>query len=102
MGATDYHYFSDFFKQQSDLTSKKVKPKKIRIFTYNESSRQEILAQLRDMNEHRINYLYDLNDLRIYRTMEDQEDIKLYFRELQENGIEAHRRILDRASELLL
>ena len=102
LGATDYHYFSDFFKQQSDLTSKKVKPKKIRIFTYNESSRQEILAQLRGMNEHRINYLYDLNDLRIYRTMEDQEDIKLYFRELQENGIEAHRRILDRASELLL
>jgi len=50
----------------------------------------------------RVNYLYDLNDLRIHRTMEDQEDIKLYFRELQENGIEAHRRILDRASELLL
>lgn len=104
LGTTDYHYFSDFFKQQSDLTPNKVKSKKIRIFTYDESSRQEILAQLRDMNEHRVNYLYDLNDLRIYRTnnIEDQDDIKLYFQELQENGIEAHRRALDRASELLL
>ena len=86
LGSTDYHYFSDFFKKQSGLTSEQIKSKKIRIFTYDENSRLEILSQLREMNERRVNYLYDLNNFRIFRTScpEDKEDIDTYLNELND------------------
>ena len=84
LGSTDYHYFSDFFKKQSGLTSEQIKSKKIRIFTYDENSRLEILSQLREMNERRVNYLYDLNDFRIFRTScsEDKKEIDAYLNDL--------------------
>lgn len=85
LGCTDYHYFSDFFKVQSGLKENEVKNKKIRIFTYDEDSRLRLLEQLREMNEQRINYLYDLNDLKFYRTSDpnDLEEIQKYYYELQ-------------------
>lgn len=84
LGSTDYHYFSDFFKKQSGLTSGQIDSKKIRIFTYDENSRLEILSQLREMNERRVNYLYDLNDFRIFRTScsEDKKEIDAYLNDL--------------------
>ena len=86
LGSTDYHYFSDFFKKQSGLTSGQINSKKIRIFTYDENSRLEILSQLREMNERRVNYLYDLNDFRIFKTSspEDKEEIDTYLNELND------------------
>lgn len=90
LGSTDYHYFSDFFKKQSALTSSVARPKKIRIFTYNEFSRQALLAQLREMNENRVNYLYDLNDLQFYRTenKNDLNAINIYLQELYKSSVE--------------
>lgn len=84
LGSTDYHYFSDFFKKQSGLSSEKVENKKIRIFTFDEKSRLEILSQLREMNERRVNYLYDLNDFRILKTSspEDKKEIDAYLNDL--------------------
>ena len=86
LGSTDYHYFSDFFKEQSGLTSEQIDSKKIRIFTYDENSRLEILSQLREMNERRVNYLYDLNDFRIFRTSspKDREEIDDYLKQLND------------------
>lgn len=86
LGSTDYHYFSDFFKKQSGLTSEQIDSKKIRIFTYDENSRLEILSQLREMNERRVNYLYDLNDFRIFRTSspKDREEIDDYLKQLND------------------
>ena len=67
------------------MGSSDIKKKKIRIFTYDENSRQEILIQLRTMNNKRINELYDLNDFAIYRTKNEIDDnkIKQYFSELR-------------------
>lgn len=86
LGMTDYHYFEDFFlKQSGAMGSSDIKKKRIRIFTYDENSRQEILIQLRTMNNKRINELYDLNDFAIYRTKNkiDDNKIKQYFSELR-------------------
>ena len=84
LGSSDYHYFSDLFKRQSDAT-KANNDMIIRIFTYDEQSRRDILLQLRNMNERRTNYLYDLCHLEIYRTKDNIDDVKIekYFKELE-------------------
>ena len=93
LGMTDYHYFSNFFKTQSGLDDKGIsyRKKKIRIFTYDEDARQNILIQLRNMNEKRVNELYDLNDLEIYRTKDCIDDIKIqsYFNHLKKIATDA-------------
>ena len=81
LGETDYHYFSDLFETQSN-PEKIRKAKTIRIFTYDESSRIDILFQLREMNEKRTDKLYDLNDLEIYRTKDDKDKINNYLKQL--------------------
>ncbi len=69
LGSTDYHYFSDFFLSQvKEIDSEKYNKKIIRIFTYDEAARQNILLQLRNMNNKKTTLLYDLNDFQIYRT----------------------------------
>ena len=81
MGETDYHYFEDLFETQSN-PEKINRPKIIRIFTYNEMSRRDILFQLREMNERRTDKLYDLNDMEIYRTKDDEGKINDYLSQL--------------------
>ena len=80
LGITDYHYFSDFFSEQSGNNGTPKKKKTIRIFTYDENSRQNILVQLRNMNKWKTNQLYDLNDFRIYCTskLENKQYIEEY------------------------
>lgn len=83
LGCTDYHYFEDLFKYQSQ--SDKANEKLImRIFTYDERSRREILFQLREMNEKRSDMIYELCDFKIYRTIDniDNEKIDKYLKEL--------------------
>lgn len=66
LGPQDYHYFSDFFRKQSRLDIEEKDAKTILIITYDEASRMNIIRQLRQMNEGRMNLLYDCNRLRIY------------------------------------
>lgn len=103
LGSTDYHYFSDFFQKQSELTASVVQSKKIRFFTYNEISRQALLAQLREMNEKRVNYLYDLNDLQFYRTdnKNDLRAINRYLQELRESSIEVYQEKMRNITSML-
>jgi len=84
LGTTDYHYFQDLFKRQSDAKSVH-KNIIIRIFTFDEHSRINILMRLREMNENKTNLLYDLCDLAIYRTgvKEDQKKISTYLKGLE-------------------
>ena len=87
LGETDYHYFRDFFRKQSGLLGEKPKRKKITIFTYNEKSRLNILSQLRRMNEKRVNYLFDLNDVEFFRTgcHEDQKNIDNFLEKMRDS-----------------
>ena len=85
LGSTDYHYFQDLFKRQSN--AEVANPNLVlRIFTFDENSRRNILIQLRRMNENHTNMLYDLCDFRIYRTgvSEDDEKIYSYLEDLEE------------------
>lgn len=82
LGASDYHYFQDFFQEQ-------VKPKndickKITIFTHNEKSKLDILLQLRNMNNNKTNHLFDNNEMKILCTGDkrDQQKIESYLKSL--------------------
>lgn len=88
LGETDYHYFSDFFEEQSckDLYEKE---KNITIFTYDRESELSILKQLRRMNPNNdIGRLRDMNKFRIFCTSlkEDYNNIGLFFHELSNRG----------------
>lgn len=83
LGSTDYPYFEDFFRKQC-ATKPDNEKIKVRIFTYDEESRQNILVQLRNMNEKHTQMLYEYCDFAIYRTKDniDDEKIKKYLSEL--------------------
>lgn len=81
LGETDYHYFEDLFRFQSQPEHCKG-PKIIRIFTYDEQSRIDILFQLRAMNKKRTDMLFDLNNFEIYRTKDDARKIEIYLSQL--------------------
>lgn len=76
LGCTDYHYFEDLFKYQSQA-DKANKDLIMRIFTYDEKARREILFQLREMNEKRTDMIYELCDFEIYRTASDMDKNKI-------------------------
>lgn len=64
LGSTDYHYFSRLFNRLSDPGN----PDSVRlsIITATDSSRIDILNNLREMNNNRTNYLFDQNEVTIY------------------------------------
>lgn len=83
LGETDYPYFSDFFKMQCQKTAPEDR-KKIRIFTYDEKSRLDILFQLRMMNDKQTRLFFENSDFALYRTVYKIDDIQIqeYFKEL--------------------
>lgn len=76
LGNTDYHYFQELFKRQSNPDTAKDNLF-MRIFTFDEESRRNILLQLREMNDKRTNFLFDLCDFELYRTKDKQDDTKI-------------------------
>lgn len=84
LGLTDYPYFADFFRKQC-ATKPDNEKIKVRIFTKDEESRQNILIQLRNMNEKHTQMLYEYCDFAIYRTKDcmDDEKIETYLSELK-------------------
>lgn len=84
LGSTDYPYFEDFFKKQCEMKSDKEKIR-VRIFTYDEESRQNILVQLRNMNDKHTQMLYEYCDFAIFRIKDNIDDIKIdsYLSELE-------------------
>ena len=76
MSQVDYPYFEDFFK---DVAARKYfgdKKEYIRIFTYDEKSRQEILDNLRGMNSGLIK-LMGYSDFDIIRVKDEVDDAKV-------------------------
>ncbi len=66
LGSQDYHYFANFFREQSRMDIKESDKKTIYVVTYDDVSRMQIIKQLRTMNEGRMNLLYDCNDFHIF------------------------------------
>lgn len=84
LGDVDYPYFSDFFKNQCIPAQTGIR-KLISFFTFDENSRQDILYQLRIMNDKRTRYFFEYNDLNFFRTQDRMDDEKIndYFMQLK-------------------
>lgn len=81
LAKADYHYFKELFMRQTN--PKDAYPQqRISIFTKNESSKRDVLWQIRTMNENRSNYLFDLCQFEIFRTDNDQDRIEQFFQQL--------------------
>lgn len=83
LGETDYPYFAEFFQSQCRRIELE-KRKKIRIFTFDENSRLDILYQLRIMNNKQTRTFFENSDFALYRTFDkmDDHEINKYFSEL--------------------
>lgn len=84
MGDVDYPYFSEFFKNQCVKNDKKDR-KIISFFTFDEDSRQDILYQLRMMNDKKTRYFFEYSNLAFYRTGDssDKDNIEIFFNDLK-------------------
>lgn len=79
LGSTDYHYFSQFFKQKSKPDLKQNESIRISFITANNESHIAILNQLRNMNDSNTNLLFDQNDIEFYYTSVYKERYKIYY-----------------------
>lgn len=68
LGNIDYPYFSKFFNDISSPDSIQAREVNLCIVTYNETSKLDILEQLRRMNDNRTNILFDQNKVSIICT----------------------------------
>lgn len=95
LGSTDYPYFADFFRKQCAIKPDNEKIK-VRIFTYDEESRQNILIQLRNMNEKHTQMLYEYCDFAIYRIKDhiDDDKIESYLSELDNRTLQKKKLLL--------
>lgn len=76
MSRVDYPYFEDFFSNVASGQYSGEHKKSIRIFTYDEDSRIEILRNLRTMNKGMIR-LFNNSDFDIIRTKDDIDSEKV-------------------------
>lgn len=84
LGDVDYPYFSEFFEKQcisNDISSRK----NITFFTFDENSRQDILYQLRMMNNKKTRYFFEYSNLNFFRTKDNMDDSKIkgFFQDLK-------------------
>lgn len=89
LGMQDYHYFEDFFKQQSRSDMVEKDKRTIIIITKDQESQSNILHQLRVMNDGKINLLYDCNELVFLKTLENTpsslvESVKKYIEPIRQ------------------
>lgn len=74
LGDNDYHYFQSFFKHQCEENIELNERRKITIFTYNESSRMEIMRTLHKMNKGRTSMLFQNSILNIFYTCDEEQN----------------------------
>lgn len=68
LGIIDYSYFRDLFLYLVSDGKNKDNKRKVTIFTYDDKSRLEIMAQLRNMNNKQTELLYGFNDFNVICT----------------------------------
>lgn len=79
LGSTDYHYFSQFFREKSIPYDGKSKAVKITFVTANNQSHIDILEQLRNMNDSNTNLLFDQNDIEFLYSNDSGIKCRFYF-----------------------
>jgi hypothetical protein len=84
LGEVDYSYFQTFFRSLCREENKATDRKTVTIFTYDDSSRLSILRQLREMNDKKVQLMFNNNDFSIICTSQcDYRDRNLLERFLQ-------------------
>ena len=78
LGSTDYHYFSQFFKEKSRPGLKREESARISFITANNESHISILKQLRKMNDFNTNLLFDQNDIEFYYTSDYRTKYRIF------------------------
>ena len=81
LGDNDYHYFQSFFKHQCEEGLDPKEQRMITIFTYNETSRMEIMRTLHKMNNGRTSMLFQNNQLNIFCTSDEKQKMSDAFRD---------------------
>lgn len=76
LSSVDYPYFEDFFKRIASGVENRERRKYIRIFTYDDKSKMEILRNLRRMNQRMI-ALFNYADFDIVRTKDNIDESKV-------------------------
>lgn len=76
MSQVDYPYFEDFFRDVAGQKYMGDKRKYIRIFTYDEQSRMDILDNIRRMNSGMVK-LMGYSDFDIVRTKDNMDETKV-------------------------
>lgn len=76
LSQVDYPYFESFFKKVASGTYGTERKKFIRIFTYDDESRMDILRNLRAMNQGMIS-LFNNSDFDIIRTKDNMDEAKV-------------------------
>lgn len=76
MSQVDYPYFEDFFRDVAERTFMGDRRKYIRIFTYDEQSRMDILDNIRKMNSGLVK-LVGYSDFDIIRTKDNIDETKV-------------------------
>ena len=85
LGDNDYHYFQSFFKHQCKMNMERHERRDITIFTYNDSSRMEIMHTLHKMNDGQTSLLFQNNNLRIFCTEDEEKNESEAFKSWCEN-----------------
>lgn len=85
LGDNDYHYFQSFFKHQCKMNMERHERRDITIFTYNDSSRREIMHTLHKMNDGQTSLLFQNNNLRIFCTEDEEKNESEAFKSWCEN-----------------
>ena len=82
LAQNDFNFFEPFFKKYSnEYISNSNKLCKIRIFTANNKSKNDVLANIAEMNNNKINLIFVQTDLKCIRTAEDSESALFEFEE---------------------
>lgn len=98
LGEQDYHYFQDFFRRQCRDDMTENDKCKITFFTKDDDSRLKLISQLRSMNDGRVNYLYDCNDLQFIHTDNVDSKLDLFIKYLENTN---YREIAKQISDLM-
>ncbi len=93
----DYHYFEQLFSMCSTENIIAENTKWLSFFTYDESSRMDLLDRLQEMNNRRLDLMFGNNQLQFFKTKDGiTPQLNKYLQHLKDTSKGAHREKMHR------
>lgn len=93
----DYHYFEQLFSRCSTETIINKDIKWLSFFTYDETSRMDLLDRLQEMNNRRLDLMFGNNHLQFFKTKDGiTPQLNKYLQHLRDTSKAAHREKMHR------